>query len=434
MDKTAKRILERAGTRMLLSAPFYGTLFLYLKRVETDRVPRLATDGKHLYYNPKFVIDLDKENPDFVVGGCVHETMHCALKHMTRRQARNPKKWGWACDYAINPSIIADGFKLPSWVLNLPEYAGMSAEAIYNRIPDPPVIFSGGSGGKQKGPGGKQKGQGQGKGKGDGDDDQSDNDQSGGNKPDWDNDPRNKGEIGGVMDAADPFDKETQEEVEVMWDRAVRQAVAVGKRAGRLPHGANILIDQLQESKVRWQDLLRQWADSAIRRDTSWSRPNRRFLDKDYIMPSLSTIEQLTHLGVLADTSGSVQFILKDFASEINAILMEGNFEKMTKMDVDAKFQGYKEFYSGDTMNFMEFRGGGGTVFEEAFDWIAYNLESPSGLIVLTDMFIFDLPKLKDPGCPVLWCIYAQDEGSYNRLAAEAPFGTCIFVREGQST
>jgi len=45
----------------------------------------------------------------------------------------------------------------------------------------------------------------------------------------------------------------------------------------------------------------------------------------------------------------------------------------------------------------------GGTSFHDAFRWIEENSLNPSGIIVISDMELWDQNYPKDPGTPTLW-------------------------------
>ena len=96
-DTAESRILK-ARVRLLLSQPFFGNLLLYLEPVEKKgmAMPTLATDGDHLFYDPDFVMNLPMEH---LIGVMVHEVGHIALRHLARRQGRNPMSWNVAADY-----------------------------------------------------------------------------------------------------------------------------------------------------------------------------------------------------------------------------------------------------------------------------------------------------------------------------------------------
>jgi predicted metal-dependent peptidase len=124
----------KARARLILDNPFFGTLCLRLKPVEWEEQTG-ATDGVHLFYNPKWFEKLSEIQR---IGFLAHEVMHVVLLHITRRQERGPEQWNVACDYAINNYLIAENFILPDGGLVDEQYNDMTAEAIYNLLPEPP--------------------------------------------------------------------------------------------------------------------------------------------------------------------------------------------------------------------------------------------------------------------------------------------------------
>jgi predicted metal-dependent peptidase len=118
----------KARAALITAHPFFGALALHLQPVETTSCPRLATDGRHLFYNVEFLGTVTSEE---LKGIIAHEVYHCALKHHTRRKGRDPKEWNRATDFVINPMVLKAGLKLPTWVLLDPQYDGLSAEQVY---------------------------------------------------------------------------------------------------------------------------------------------------------------------------------------------------------------------------------------------------------------------------------------------------------------
>ena len=140
-DTAESRILK-ARIRLLLSQPFFGNLLLYLEPVEKKgmAMPTIATDGDHLFYDPDFIMGLPVEE---LIGVMVHEVGHIALRHLARRQGRDPLKWNIAADFAVNDIIlntVDDSgcriFQLPTGVLFNPAWHDQTAEWIYNKLPE----------------------------------------------------------------------------------------------------------------------------------------------------------------------------------------------------------------------------------------------------------------------------------------------------------
>ncbi len=120
----------------LMSKPdtvFFTTVCFSLKHIWDETIPTACTNGKEIRFNPDFFMSLDLEEQIFLL---VHESMHVAYMHMDRLNTRNPRKWNYAADYVINHQLISRGFKMPKNCLHDPQYADMSTEEVYNKLPD----------------------------------------------------------------------------------------------------------------------------------------------------------------------------------------------------------------------------------------------------------------------------------------------------------
>ena len=62
VDFDAREKLIGARVALLLKQAFFGNLATRLKLVNSDEwLPTLATDGRHFYYNSRFVMTLDQK-------------------------------------------------------------------------------------------------------------------------------------------------------------------------------------------------------------------------------------------------------------------------------------------------------------------------------------------------------------------------------------
>lgn len=83
-----------------------------------------------IYLNP--LQSLTSEHWRFVLA---HEMLHAALRHGDRVGGRDPYLWNVAADYVVNGWLIELGVgTAPDGLLHDPQLAGMSAEAVYDRI------------------------------------------------------------------------------------------------------------------------------------------------------------------------------------------------------------------------------------------------------------------------------------------------------------
>ena len=100
MAATDQRILDKLVTAriaLLLKHPFFGNLATRLKIVNADDwCPTAATDGRHFFYNVKFIDSLTTRETEFLFG---HEVLHNVFEHMMlRSEGRDPQIWNIACD------------------------------------------------------------------------------------------------------------------------------------------------------------------------------------------------------------------------------------------------------------------------------------------------------------------------------------------------
>jgi len=95
-------------------------------------VAAIADEPQEIYINPRVL--LSEQEARFVVA---HEFLHSGLRHMPRRQGRDPWLWNVACDYVINDWLIEAQVGLaPERIgyLHDESLRGQSAEEVYDKI------------------------------------------------------------------------------------------------------------------------------------------------------------------------------------------------------------------------------------------------------------------------------------------------------------
>ena len=88
---TFSDLISASVIRIRSRAPFFGALILFAKIEENLDIPTAATDGKKVYFNPKFLATL---SPTELDGVMLHEVLHAALLHNERRGERDPQSQG----------------------------------------------------------------------------------------------------------------------------------------------------------------------------------------------------------------------------------------------------------------------------------------------------------------------------------------------------
>lgn len=385
--KSARERITIARTNLVIDHPFYGVLSLRLKIVDATSDPTIqtmATDGEHLYFNERFVQSLKM---DELMGSVAHETLHCAMGHQWRRDARDPERWNIACDYAINPVVVGSAtsgsglnLKLPQGCLLDDQYKGKSSEWIYAHLQE-----KGGKGGK----GGKS-GKGQ----------------------------HGPGQCGcdGVRDAKDGAPSTSE------WATYVNEAANAARAAGKLPGNLAGFVDQLNEPKIDWKAQLRRFVQEIVLHgDYTWRRPASRYIHTGAYLPSAFST-QTPPLAVAFDTSGSIaDSELVAFVSEMQSIIDEVKPEVTHSIQCDAAVTApHVDYFADDFLGKVEIHGRGGTRFEPVFEYVDQNGLTPAVLIYLTDL-CGSFPATP-PDYPVIWV--ATEKG-------EAPFGETIYLDDG---
>lgn len=397
-DTTAKQKqrIDDNVTAIVLSHAFFASLLLTLKRQPRLDIPTMATDGVYIYWNPFFTESLDDQE---IRGVLVHEVLHCALAHLWRKQPT----WdhglaNQAADYAINNYLDTYNKGVaPQQQLRLPEcglidhqYDGLAFEQIYAILMKNPP---------QKGPGGG--------GQGDGFTSEGEFLAPGQLPQKGDKD----GQGGGQPGAGETV-------TEADWGNRVEQARQAARIMGHLPGDFDRLLGELTKPEVDWINVLARFLDQHRKDDYDWAVPDRRYLSQGFYLPDLHS-EGAGTFAVCMDTSGSVDDeLLNRFASELQDVMNRVKPEAVWVIYCDAEVNHHEVFKAGDQL-VLHPKGGGGTAFAPAFEFIEEHIRECAATIYFTDGY-GSFPS-QHPEHPVLWITYGLG-------AEEFPFGDVVPV------
>ena len=352
----------------------YSGIFMLGKTEVDDDLPTACTDGRNTYYGRKFV---DKLKDSELKGLILHENLHKAFRHTTvwkHLYKQSPQLANMACDFVIN-LMIHDSDPQGSNV-TLPEggcldekYRGMDAGEVFRML-------------KQE----QEQGGGNGKGDGSGEGEQASG--SGFDEHDW--------------ESADEMSEDEKQTLAREVDQALRQgALLAGKLNGNVPRE----ITEAMEAKVNWKEVLRDFVNSicADKDNSTWRRPNRRWVDQDVYMPS-AIGEAVGRIVVAIDTSGSIgQAEVGQFLGELLSICNHVQPEGIDLMYWDTEVCAHEKYDRGDyeaIMTSTKPAGGGGTSADCIPKYIAQHKLNPECVIVLTDGYIGGWGDWKHP---VFW-------------------------------
>jgi predicted metal-dependent peptidase len=367
LDREVREKLITARVGLLLRASFFGNLATRLKLVNADEwCGTAATDGRHFYYNSRFIDMLRPKEIEFLFG---HEVLHCVYDHFGRRGDRDHMLFNVANDYAVNADLKKH--RVGEFITSVPclydsKYEGMSSEEIYDdlyknaekinmsdlidKLLDDHLD-----------------------GEGDSDSDDTDGDKKDGRgkKP--------------------KLSAEERQKIRDEIKEAVLSAAAASDGAGNLPAGVKRLIQDMTAPKMNWRELLRMQLESTIKSDFTWMRASRRGWHMDAIMPGMKN-DELIDIAIGIDASGSIdERMLRDFLAETQGIMDQFQSYKIHIFTFDTRVYNPEQYNSDnlDSICDYEVKGGGGTDFDAIYNYLKEEQIEPKRLVVFTDGYPF---------------------------------------------
>ena len=207
-------------------------------------------------------------------------------------------------------------------------------------------------------------------------------------------------------EGAESLNEAEQTELAKEIDQAIRQgAILAGKVGGNVDRS----FTDLMSAKVDWKEALREFvsAVSSGKDDSTWRKPNRRWLQHDIYMPS-TVSESMGRVVVAIDTSGSIYGdVLNRFISEVASVMQNMNPEQVDLLYWDSEVAGHEVYGLNDADRMTSStkpKGGGGTSPSCITSYMRKHKIEPVCAIILTDGYVGN-----DWGgtwnCPTLWTI-----------------------------
>ena len=378
--QSAMRAFIRSRIQLMQSRPFWAHLVMKMPLEWTDITEYSCTDGTTLFINPTGYLKLTKGEQ---VACLVHEVLHCVAHHLTRCGSRDANMFNIAGDIYIANTLAAERFEsikvseelFQQMKINRADYAKLTTEAIYDKLPKP-----------QKGKGGCLHWQG-------------------------------KGGCYREQAGATSASRSMQEQ---QWRQAVIEA---GQLAGNEPGVWQELVKAAMPKPPFHVPLL-DFLNRGMSGDTDWSLINRRYLWRGLYLPQEYT-QVMGEIVVAVDTSGSmdtatqlteafgyIRTFREEHACRLHLIQCDHN-------DVNAgQYVCYEEHERlPETFKVI---GRGGTSFDPPFKLVGERRIEPRVMIYLTDgLGTCTMPR---PNYEVMWVILGGDKNF------KPPFGDVIFV------
>ena len=366
---------------------FFGALMLFAEIYPDKSIDTAATDGKKIIVNENFLASLKSSEQNALL---LHEVLHMALLHVTRRGQRDGYVWNIAADIVVNDLIIRNTkFKLPQDAIIEKKYKDKSVEHIYEDLLKnnkyKKIIFKSSM-----------------------------------------IDILDKQQEGGDQDASGKKLTEAEiEEVESFWRDKLEvlknadQFDSKNKDQGSIPGGMGIEIESILEPEVDWRHALWKYVGKT---PADFDDLDRRFFYRGLYLEGLLT--EALEVSVCIDTSGSVSdTLLEQFLAELKGILRS---YPHVKCDL---FYGDTELFGPYPIQTIEqtpkAMGRGGTSFRPFFKYLQNNQNNLMGAhkvsIYFTDGY-GDFPS-KEPEDPTMWLVCKDGLES-----KEFPFGEVVRI------
>lgn len=413
MSKTARDHIERFKLRMVSHPAFraFAPLAASMPLSFVDSVPTAATNGWQIRMNPEFLAQFNREEVCFIF---MHEVMHGALQHLSlpafrALSERDPIGANIAKDTVINTMLVELQDAHPEQrLISMPalgiqprhDLSGLNTIQVYRKLKEEA---------QQEQP--------------------EDGDQPEDGQPGQDGKPGQPGEGGGNghkapggWDEHEHMDEQqagqstdasgnplTPQRIEDLVRHALEEGRMLDKRMGKGAGGASRLINEMLEAKQDWREILREFIRTTAqgRDNSTWRRPNRRYLSNDVYMPS-SVSETIDMLAVVVDTSGSTFYSddLQVFVSELRSIVDEVRPKQIKVIYADTSVRAVQDYTPDDfNVGTMTLRGGGGTDLPVAFDYLDAEGIVPDACVIFTDG---ETPFGQPQEYPVLWAIHGS--------------------------
>ena len=124
-------VLAVVRSGLYLDFRFLDMALSALSPAPDERCRVLATDGQSLFYQPSHLLRLYRDNPKYLNRLYLHTIFHCVFRHLWLKGRREPQLWSLACDIAVEnviDSLNRTSVKRPLTYVRQNAYRQITAE------------------------------------------------------------------------------------------------------------------------------------------------------------------------------------------------------------------------------------------------------------------------------------------------------------------
>ena len=104
LNRIAREVLLLSRNTLLVNLRFLDAALSQFELYPIG-TSTLLTDGKHIFYHPRYVLKLYRSARELPVRDYLHIVMHCVFRHMYMDPTLNRPYWDLACDIAVENAI-----------------------------------------------------------------------------------------------------------------------------------------------------------------------------------------------------------------------------------------------------------------------------------------------------------------------------------------
>ena len=375
---TIEEKISQAKAKLLVDYPYFGTLATKLQLKVNDDIESFRCSATTLEYREEYLGEVTIDELEFIFA---NGAMHATLAHDKRRSKRSGWLWQMATDMAINDMLVTNGMQLPYGAHYRKRFEGMYAEEIYEELKSDIL--------------------------------RADEDL--------------EYEADSFDDLEQPNEEQSklqsQEQIaeEILTEQLfAEEAIALLEsqlQRGEAPETIERFFDISHLSSVDWRWELRGAIDHYARDDYTLLPPSKKLLYSGIYLPS--HISQTFKLVVVVDSSASIdEGLLNLFLSELSFLLSMIEKYSVDIIICDDRVHSHKTYEQGEALE-ASIKGGGGTDFRVAFQYVDKEIDDVKLLLYFTDLEgIFPVAS---PEYEVKWVTQKREE---------VPFGSLIVLND----
>lgn len=321
--------IEKIKAKLIIEQPYFGTIASTLQPKLNEDLRTFETKPGSFEYNDDFINTQSDDQLAFIL---TNAAMHHALSYQFRKENRMLWLWKMAQNHAINSLLVNNGMIPPNDIEIEERFTNLSAESIYKIL-----------------------------------------------ESEIDEDKHTPKEVEKFKYEEEFKDQQLDDQTKELTKEIAQKA----KLHGDLPLGIEIVISDIFDGEISWEEELYETIEQSIKFDYTLLPPNKRYLSCGIALPSLSG--SMVKLVIAIDSSGSIDnTLLAKFLAEVQSIMNSFENFEIDLLIADAKVQEHYILQAGDLLNYT-LKGGGGTDFNATFNYIEENISNVNLVLYFTD-------------------------------------------------